>query len=52
MRENLKPTDKDIIEANNRVARQNFEAWRTAMREYLKAGGKLTFEWDKKEKSK
>jgi hypothetical protein len=47
MKEDLKPTQKDIIDANNRVSKQEFEAWRQAIHEYLLAGGKITFEWDK-----
>jgi hypothetical protein len=48
-KEDLKPTEKDIIEANNRVAIENFERWRQALREYILLGGKITFTWDKKE---
>lgn len=50
MKEDLKPTQQDIIEANNRVAKQNLEDFRQNMRAYLMAGGKLTFNWNKKVK--
>jgi hypothetical protein len=45
MREYLKPTQKDIIDANNRASLHNMEVFRQSLREYLLAGGELTFNW-------
>jgi hypothetical protein len=47
MKEELKPTQRDIIDANNRVAIENFEKYRQLMKSYLKSGGKLFFSWKK-----
>jgi hypothetical protein len=45
-KEDLKPTQKDIIEANNRVTQQDFKSFRQALHDYYMAGGKIVLEWD------